>query len=153
MIENNRDEEFCRQWDALAGEDHTHHLTSQEYFLYKSNWRVHSNKQGSNTVPVRHRPDFKQAVSSLQQFKQREGARRNQQWAQSSSSWWNWKGSWWSSYSSESHDGDEPSTAGTGWPVEQYLEHFFWTTLLNSITLSQMDRLQLTAVNWNRRGV
>ena len=33
MIENNRDEEICRQWDALAGEDHTHHLTSQEYSL------------------------------------------------------------------------------------------------------------------------
>ena len=27
MIENNRDEELCRKWDALADEDHTHHLT------------------------------------------------------------------------------------------------------------------------------
>ena len=27
MIENNRDEELCRRWDALADEDHTHHLT------------------------------------------------------------------------------------------------------------------------------
>ena len=24
MIENNRDEELCRKWDALADEDHTH---------------------------------------------------------------------------------------------------------------------------------
>ena len=31
MIENNRDEELSRKWDALADEDHTHHLTSQEY--------------------------------------------------------------------------------------------------------------------------
>ena len=50
MIENHRDEELCRRWDALADEDHTHHLTTQEYFLYKSNWWLHSNKQGSNTV-------------------------------------------------------------------------------------------------------
>ena len=30
MIENHRDEELCRRWDALADEDHTHHLTAQE---------------------------------------------------------------------------------------------------------------------------
>ena len=33
MIENHRDEEFCRRWDALADEDHTHHLTAQEFSL------------------------------------------------------------------------------------------------------------------------
>ena len=32
MIENLRDES-CRRWDALADEDHTHHLTAQEYCL------------------------------------------------------------------------------------------------------------------------
>ena len=31
MIENGRDEDACRQMDALADEDHTHHLTPQEY--------------------------------------------------------------------------------------------------------------------------
>ena len=41
MIENHRDEELCRRWDALADEDHTHHLTTQEYSLYKSNWWLH----------------------------------------------------------------------------------------------------------------
>ena len=70
MIENHRDEELCRRWDALADEDHTHHLTAQEYSFYESNWWLHSNKQGSNTVPVTHRPDFKQALSTLQQLKQ-----------------------------------------------------------------------------------
>ena len=64
MIENGRDEDVCRQWDALADEDHTNHLTPQEYYNYKSNWRFHSNKTGSNTVPVEHRPDFKQALSA-----------------------------------------------------------------------------------------
>ena len=48
MIENGRDEDVCRQGDALADEDHTHHLTSQEYHHYKSNWWLHSNKQ----VPI-----------------------------------------------------------------------------------------------------
>ena len=28
MIENCRDEDVCRQWDALADEDHTHHFDS-----------------------------------------------------------------------------------------------------------------------------
>ena len=107
----------CRQWDALADEDHTHHLTPQEYYHYKSNWWLTSNKTGSDTVPVEHRPDFKQAWSTLQQLKEKEEvAQRNQQWAQSSfsSSWWNWQGSWWTPYSYESHDGDEPSTDRTG---------------------------------------
>ena len=115
MIENYRDEELCRQWDAFADEDHTHHLTPQEYSLYKSNWWLHSNKQGSNTVRTTHRSDFKKALSTLQQLKQKEEAAlqtptnsdRNQQWAQSSSSWWNWQGSWWTPYSHESRDGDE----------------------------------------------
>ena len=38
MIENGRDEDVCRQWDVLAHEDHTHHLTAQEYYQYKNNW-------------------------------------------------------------------------------------------------------------------
>ena len=121
VIEINLDEEFCRKWDALADKDHTHHLTSQEYSLYKSNWRLHSNKQGCNIVRTTHRPDFKQALSTLQQVKQKEGALqtstnsdRNQQWTLSSSSWWNWQDSWWIPYSYESHDGDEPSTDRTG---------------------------------------
>ena len=109
MIENGRDEDVCQQWDALADEDRTHHLTPQEYYHYKSNWWLHSNKTGSNTVLVEHRSDFKQALSTLQQLKQKEegalqtstNSRRNQQWAQSSSSssWWSWQGSWWTPYS------------------------------------------------------
>ena len=65
MIENHRDEELCRRWDALADEDHTHHLTVQEYFHKKNKWWLHSNKQGCNTMPLRHRSDFKQALSTL----------------------------------------------------------------------------------------
>ena len=69
-----------------------------------------------------HRSDFKQALSTFQQLKQKEeGAsqsptysNRNQQGAQSSSSWWKWQGSWWTLHSYESHDGDEPSIDRTG---------------------------------------
>ena len=64
--ENRRDEHLCRRWDADADEDHTPHLTEQEYLHFQSKWCLHSNKQGSNTMPLRHRPGFKQALSTLQ---------------------------------------------------------------------------------------
>ena len=64
MIEIDRTEHLCRQMDDLADEDHTHHLTPQEYYNYKSNWWLRSNKIGSDTMPVRHRSDFKQALSN-----------------------------------------------------------------------------------------
>ena len=66
-------------------------------------------------MPVQRRSDFKQALSTLQQLKEKEEeAQRNQRWAQSSSSsWWSWQGSWWTPYSYESHHGDEPSTDST----------------------------------------
>ena len=74
MIENHRDEDLRRRrCDALEDEDHTHHLTGQEYFHYKSKWWLHSNKQGSNTVPLRHRSDFKQALSTMHRLQQEAG--------------------------------------------------------------------------------
>ena len=121
MIEHNQDEEVCRRLDALADEDHTHHLTEQEYFYYKNKWWLHSNKQGSNTIPLRNRSDFKQALSSLERLQQEAGEEpyvpttysykhQQRELAQSSSStWWIWQGSWWSSYNSESQGGGEPS--------------------------------------------
>ena len=56
MIENGRDEDVCRQWDALADEDHTHHLTPQECYHYNSSLL--------QTRQVEHRDDFKQALST-----------------------------------------------------------------------------------------
>ena len=38
MIESSRDEEVCRAWDVLADEDHTYHMSEEEYFYYKNNW-------------------------------------------------------------------------------------------------------------------
>ena len=148
MIEHHRDEEVCRRWDCLADEDHTHNLTVQEYFYYKNKWWLHSNKQGSNTMPLRNRSDFKQALSTLQRLQQESGEEphvptysyKHKQWqlAQSSSStWWNWQGSWWSSYNSESSFGENLRK---------------WLSRIQFILL-QMDRLQLTTVYCNRREV
>ena len=70
-------------------------------------------------MPLRHRSDFKQALSTLPRLQQEAGeephvptySNKHKQWeAQSSSStWWNWQGSWWTPYHSESHEGDAPS--------------------------------------------
>ena len=118
MIEHHRDEEVCRRWDALADEDHTHHLSEQEYFYHKNKWWFHSKKQGSNAIPLRNRSDFKQALSTLERLQQEAGEEpyvpthsyKNKQWQlakSSSSTRWNWQGSWWSSYNSESQRGSE----------------------------------------------
>ena len=72
MFDNGQNENACRQMDALADEDHTHHLTPQEYYYYKSNWWLRSNKTASDTVPVQRRSDFKQALSTLQQLKEKK---------------------------------------------------------------------------------
>ena len=109
MTDNGRTEEICRQMDDHADEDHTHHLTPEEIEDYRVNWWIRSNKIGSDTMPVRHRSDFKQALSTLRQFNDKEDeAQRNQRWSQScSSSWWNWQGSWWhSSYHEDVHSTD-----------------------------------------------
>ena len=72
MIQNGRTEELCRQMDDLADEDHTQHLTPEEYDHFKSNWWLRSNKTGSDTMLVQQRSDFKQALSTLQQLKEKK---------------------------------------------------------------------------------
>ena len=45
---------------------------------------------------IRHRPDFKQALSTLHRLKKAEDEAYYQNWWQSSSSsWWQWQDSWW----------------------------------------------------------
>ena len=137
MIENNRDEELCRKWDALADEDQILHLTPQEHSCYKSNWWLHSNKQGSNTVRTTYRSDFKNALSTLQQLKQKEGAlqtptdsHRNQQMGTKF---------FFHGGIGKIHGGllilvkftreMKPSTDRTGRLVVQYLAQLFWARL------------------------
>ena len=37
MIEQHRDEEVSRRWDALADEDHTHHFTEKNTYTIRTN--------------------------------------------------------------------------------------------------------------------
>ena len=73
---------------------------------------------GSDTIPVRHRADFKEALSTLRRLKNQEDQACYQNWWQnSSSSWWNWQDSWWHS-SSEYHRDDGSSTDRSGKPAK-----------------------------------
>ena len=67
-------------------------------------------------MPIRHRSDFKQALSTFRQLKDREDeAQRNQRWTQScSSSWWNWQGTWWNSSYDLSETEIEEKNSNTG---------------------------------------
>ena len=58
---------------------------------YRSNWWIRSNKIGSFTMPIWHRSDFRQGLSTSRQLKDKEDeAQRKQIWTKSySSSWWN----------------------------------------------------------------
>ena len=69
MLELNRTEEVIREMDKLANEDHTHIATEEELNVYRGNWWIRSNVVGSDTMPIRHRPDFKQALSTLHRLK------------------------------------------------------------------------------------
>ena len=87
MFDIGRTEEMCREMDKLADKDHAHHLTPEEIRDYRVNWWIRSNKTGSDTMPVRHRSDFKQALSTLRQLKDKEdAAHQNKRWSQSYSS-------------------------------------------------------------------
>ena len=115
MIELGRSEEICREMDKLANEDHTHHITPDEIRVYRNNWWIRSNFVRSDTMPVRHRLDFKEALSTLRHLKKQEDQAYYQNWQSSSSSWWNWQDSWWHS-SPEYHRDDGPSTDRSGKP-------------------------------------
>ena len=96
MLELDRTEEVIREMDKLANEDHTHIATEEELDVYRGNWWIRSNFVGSDTMPIRHRPDFKKALSTLHRLKKAEDEAYYQNWSQSSSSsWWQWQDSWW----------------------------------------------------------
>ena len=72
MLELGRTEEVIREMDRLANEDHTHIATEEEFDVYRGNWWIRSNFVGSDTMPIRHRPDFKKALSTLHRLKKAE---------------------------------------------------------------------------------
>ena len=70
MLEMDRTEEVIREMDKLANEDHTQIATEEEFNVYRANWWILSNFVGSDTMPIRHRPDFKKSdvnLASLQE--------------------------------------------------------------------------------------
>ena len=73
MLELNRIEEVIREMDKLANENHTHIATEEELDVYRGNWWMRSNFVGSNTMPIRHRSDFKPALSTLHRLKESRG--------------------------------------------------------------------------------
>ena len=96
MLELGRTEEVIREMDKLANQDHTHIATEEELNVFRGNWWIRSNFVGSDTMPIRHRPHFKQALSTLHRLKKAEDEAYYQNWWQSSSSsWWQWQDSWW----------------------------------------------------------
>ena len=98
MIELGRSEEVILEMDRLANEDHSHVATEEEIDVYRGNWWIRSNLVDSDTMPIRHRPDFKKALSTLHRLKKAEDKAHYENWSQSSSSWWQWQTSWWHPY-------------------------------------------------------
>ena len=80
MIELGRTEEVCREMDKLANEDHTHHATAEDISVYRNNWWIRSNFVGSDTMPVRHRADFKEALYTLRRLKSQDDQAYHQNW-------------------------------------------------------------------------
>ena len=66
MIELGRSEEVILEMDRLASEDHSHIATQEEIDVFLGNWWIRSNLVNFDTMLVRHRPDFKKALSTLQ---------------------------------------------------------------------------------------
>ena len=86
MFDVGRNEEMCREMDKLANEDHTHRITEEEIRVYRNNWWIRSNIVSSDTMPVRHRAAFKQALTTFRQLKNQEDTAYYQKWQSSSSS-------------------------------------------------------------------
>ena len=72
ILELDRTEEVIREMDTLANEDHTHIATEEELNFFRGNWWIRSNFVGSDTMPIKHRPDFKEALSTLRRLKNAE---------------------------------------------------------------------------------
>ena len=99
MIEHSRTEQVILEMDKLANEDHSYKASKAENEFYRGNWWIHSNVARVDTMPVRHEPGFKEALSTMQRLKRAEAKKKQEATAQpsSSSSSWHWHSSWWES--------------------------------------------------------
>ena len=100
MIEHSRTEKVIIEMDNLANEDHSFRVSKNEIEYYRQNWWVHSNvARDDKTMPIRHEPGFKEALSTMQRLKRAEDKKKQDTTPQpsSSSSSWQWQSSWWES--------------------------------------------------------
>ena len=99
MVEHSRTEQVILEMDKLANEDHSYKVSRNEIEFYRGNWWLHSNVARADTMPVRHEPGFKEALSTMQRLKRAEDKKKQEATAQpsSSSSSWHWQSSWWES--------------------------------------------------------
>ena len=67
-------------------------VSKAEIEFYRSNWWLQSNVVRVDTMPVRHEPGFKEALSTMQRLKRAEDKKKQEVTAQtsSSSSTWHW---------------------------------------------------------------
>ena len=65
MLEHDRDEDVCLNWDDLAEQDFTCRMSESEYFHHRQNRWISLNKSGNTGGPLRKRSDFNQALSTL----------------------------------------------------------------------------------------
>ena len=85
MIELGRSEEIILEMDRLASEDHSHIATKEEIDVYRGTWWIRSNVVNFDTMPTRHQPDFKKALSTLYRLKKAKDKKHYENWSQSSS--------------------------------------------------------------------
>ena len=72
MIEVGRSEKIILEMDQLASENHTHEATRADIDVYRGNWWIRSNVVNLDTMPTRHQPDFKKALSTMYRLKKAE---------------------------------------------------------------------------------
>ena len=72
MVQIDRTEDFVDKWMILRTKIIPTIWPHKNFLNYQSNWWLRSNKTGSDTMPIRRRSDFKQALSTLQQLKEKE---------------------------------------------------------------------------------
>ena len=91
LIELGRSEEVILEMYRLASEDDSYIATQEEIDVYRGNWWIRSNLVNFDTIPTRHRLDFKKALSTLHRLKKAEDKAHYEHLSQSSSSWWQWQ--------------------------------------------------------------
>ena len=97
MIELGCSEKIIIEMDQFASENHSHIATRAEIDVYRGNWWIRSKVVNFDTMPTRHEPDFKKALSTLYRLKKAEDKKQSEKWSQSSSSW-QWQTNWESDY-------------------------------------------------------